>query len=97
MSQLGKFQSEYGISPSMRALGLEPERAGQVGGAVLGYQGEPAPLIPAPALKTPPAMPTPNDEAVRVARRKALAGVYKRRGRESTILSDAVTGAETLG
>lgn len=71
---------------------------GGVAKAVLkpfGLYQEPPPLIPAPEVKAPPVMPTPDDQAVKDAKRRSLAGRYARRGRQSTIMSDSVS--ETLG
>lgn len=55
----------------------------------------PRPIIPSPAIAKPAVMPVPDDQAVMLARRRALSAAYSRSGRQSTILSDAVS--ETLG
>lgn len=61
------------------------------------FTNDPPPLIPAPVIQSPPVMPTPDDQTVKDAKKKSLQRQYQRRGRESTIMSDAVTGVETLG
>lgn len=48
-----------------------------------------------PAIKSPPVMPTPNDDAIRKMRRRSVAEMRQRSGRASTILSDGA--AEHLG
>ena len=60
------------------------------------FGSAPAPVTPPPILP-PPQMPTANDDGAKAARRKSMAAQYARRGRQSTILQDAVTSAETLG
>jgi hypothetical protein len=64
--------------------------AGAIGGTILGG----AMNKPPPAIQAPPVMPTPDDEAVKRARRRSLAAQLGRRGRQSTILSQ---GDDTLG
>lgn len=60
--------------------------------------GEPTVIAPPPPLAPPPVMPTPDDRAVRDARRRSLAQQYMRRGRDSTVLSQDYTGGnQTLG
>ena len=54
-------------------------------------------VIAPPPVIPPPAMPLPDDAAAKRARRKSLAGQLQRSGRQSTILSDAVTDTQTLG
>lgn len=46
----------------------------------------PAPIVP-DAVKTPAVMPTPDDDAVKAARRRQAAEVAQRSGRASTVLS----------
>lgn len=74
---------------------------GKVASSVLGLE---QPKNPAPVqqvLDAPPAaepvkpMPTPNDDAVVAARRKAVSTQRRRQGRSSTILTAA--NSETLG
>lgn len=58
------------------------------------------PVIPAPAVTSPPVMPTlptADLEKQQEQRRRTLAAMHARRGRASTIMSDAFTGTETLG
>lgn len=56
----------------------------------------PSVITPPPVIEPPPTMPTPDDEAIKKARRRSLTRQYSRRGRASTILSDGAIG-ETLG
>lgn len=66
--------------------------------AVSGLFGGSEPtIIQAPEIKPPPVMPTPNDAATKAAKRRALVTQYSRRGRQSTILSDALSGSDALG
>lgn len=51
---------------------------------------------PAPVVTQPTVMPTPDDEAQKAAKRRALAGQLQRRGRESTILDQGLT-SDPLG
>ena len=60
------------------------------------FGGDEPSFTPPPVLPSP-VMPTADDEAVKRARKKSLAAQYRRRGRSSTILSDAVTDSEKLG
>jgi hypothetical protein len=64
---------------------------------ILGGGEAPAPVITPPPIIPPPEMPTPNGEAAKKAKRRSLAAQLGRQGRQSTILSDAVTSNETLG
>ena len=64
--------------------------AGVAGGSVLGSVMN----RKSPSVEAPKVMPTPDDEAMRRARRRSLASQLGRRGRQSTILSQ---GDETLG
>lgn len=65
--------------------------AGIAGGSILNSAlNKPS----APTVTAPPVMPTPDDDAMRRARRRSLAAQLGRRGRQSTILSQ---GDETLG
>ena len=57
--------------------------------------GDTPSIITPPPVLPPPAMPTPNDDATKKAKRRSLASQYARKGRQSTIMSDAVS--ETLG
>ena len=51
----------------------------------------------APALEAPKVMPTPDDDAARAAKRRAVAGLAQKRGRQSTILSDPLASGDLLG
>lgn len=46
-----------------------------------------AAAAPAPVAAAPIVMPTPDDEAVAMAKKKSLAAILARQGRASTILS----------
>lgn len=65
----------------------------------LGLYQEPDPIIPAPAAAStpPPTMPIADEEEKKRQRRLATAQLMSRSGRQSTILSDAVAGTDTLG
>ena len=52
-------------------------------------------VVAAPAITSPPVMPTPDDAAVKAAKRRSIAEQIRRRGRASTILESNQT--ETLG
>ena len=51
-------------------------------------------VAPAPEVEPPPVMPIPDDEAATKARRRSIAKSMARRGRQSTILTDPVTGGD---
>ena len=55
---------------------------------------EVAPAPAAPEVEPPPVMPIPDDEAATKARRRSIAKSMARRGRQSTILTDPVTGGD---
>lgn len=57
---------------------------------------QPAPVVPPPILPPPP-MPVAQGDEAKKARRRSLQAQYARQGRQSTILSDAVSSTETLG
>lgn len=48
----------------------------------------------APTVEAPPVMPIPDDKAADAARRRSIAKSMARRGRQSTILTDPVTGGD---
>ncbi len=56
----------------------------------------PAAVVPPPIIPPPP-MPTPDGDEAKKARKRSLSAQYARQGRQSTVLQEAVTGAETLG
>lgn len=64
-----------------------------VGTILGGGEKAPAPTViqapppPAPEVKEPPVMPTPDDEAIRKSQASSLARQRSRRGRQSTILT----------
>ena len=51
-------------------------------------------VAPAPDVEPPPVMPIPDGEAATKARRRSIAKSMARRGRQSTILTDPVTGGD---
>lgn len=59
--------------------------------------GSSAPAVTPPPIIPPTVMPTPNGDEAKKARRRSLSAQMGRQGRQSTILSDAVTASETLG
>lgn len=66
-----------------------------VGGAFGGTPGASAPPpTQAPTAAAPSVMPTPDDEAMRLAKRRSMMQQFQRRGRSSTILTG---DSETLG
>lgn len=76
---------------------------GVIGGLFGGNDSQPAaaPAAPAPKVEPVTPMPTPNDAAVKDAKRKSIAAMTARQGRASTILTgneDATGGGgSTLG
>lgn len=50
-----------------------------------------------PPVEKPTVMPTPDDEAVALAKRRSISAQMQRRGRASTILSDLATSSDKLG
>ncbi len=56
-----------------------------------------APPVAAPAVAAPAPMPTPDDAAAKLAKRKSIAASQQRGGRAATILSDARGGNDQLG
>ena len=48
----------------------------------------------APAVEAPAVMPIPDDKATAAARKRSIAKSMARRGRQSTILTDPVTGGD---
>lgn len=59
------------------------------GGALFGEKEKSAAPQEIPEIVPPPVIPLPDDEEVKKARRRSLNAQYRRRGRQSTILSDA--------
>lgn len=63
-------------------------------GSLLGKKS--APAAPAPPLAaTPAVMPTPDDQAVLMAKRRSIATQLQRRGRDSTVLTQQTAQAGT--
>lgn len=64
---------------------------------LFGGADEPVPAPAAPVLKPVTPMPLPDEDAIKRAKRRSIAGQMQRSGRQSTLLtSDPVTG-QTLG
>lgn len=67
--------------------------------SILGGGGDSAASAPTvvqpPPVLPPPEMPVPDDANAKKAKRRAIVAQYAKRGRQSTILSDAMS--ETLG
>jgi hypothetical protein len=63
---------------------------GLLGGSLLNSKKTPA---PAPTPATPAVMPTPDDEAIRAARRRSIVQQLSRGGRSSTILTGDKLGS----
>lgn len=63
---------------------------GSVAGSLMSGKGHSAPTIEKPAV-----MPTPDDDAIKKARRRSISQQLARSGRESTILSP--DQGDTLG
>lgn len=57
------------------------------------FKGPPKPVVTPPAV-----MPTPDDEAVKAAKKRKTAASMQRSGRQSTILTDySDSGSDKLG
>lgn len=61
---------------------------GLAGAMMQGSQKMPG-ATPLPGMESPPVMPIPDDQAAQAARRRQIAAIQQRSGRESTFLSDA--------
>lgn len=84
--------ADFGITEIAAAAGLLGSAA-SVGNVLFG--GKDAPQTP--QLSKPETMPTPDDDAARNAKKRSLAAQAQRRGRQSTILSDPLSGGDLLG
>ena len=67
--------------------------SGLLGSLFGGKQGS----MPAPTVEKPAVMPTPDDDAVKKAKRRSLVEQMQRKGRESTILTEGTDAADVLG
>lgn len=67
---------------------------GLVGAALQGSKKTPG-ATPIPGMESPPVMPIPDDQAAEAARRRRIAEIQGRSGRQSTFLSDE--GSNRLG
>lgn len=75
--------------------GLVGGIAGKIAGDIFSDDAPAAtPSVAAPAVEAPPVMPIPDDKAADAARRRSIAKSMSRRGRQSTILTDPVTGGD---
>ena len=61
-------------------------------GSLFGSTKKAPPPAPIPEMKEPPVMPIPDDQAAQDARRRQIATIQQRSGRESTFLSDEGRG-----
>ena len=100
MSLFGKLFDVF-LNPQV-ALGSGGASSGPVNAAstvvsALTPQPPEVSVPPPPVIEPPAPMPTPNDAAMRNARRKATALQQRRRGRASTILTTPFTAEDTLG
>jgi len=77
-----------GIAEVFQAVSAVGSLLGGFGAAKGATQKAPAPA-PIPEPKEPAVMPLPNDQAAAAARRKQIASIQGRSGRESTFLSEA--------
>ena len=77
------------IGGSLLTQGL----TGLVGAALQGSQKTPsASPTPMPQIESPPVMPIPDDQAAAAERKKRIAEIQNRSGRQSTFLSDEGRG-----
>lgn len=76
-----------GIAEVFQAVSAVSSLLGAVGSAKSATKSAPAPT-PLPEPKPVPVMPEPDDAASQLARRKRVAEIQGRSGRESTFLSD---------
>lgn len=78
---------------------------GAVGGGVISsLLGKESPLAetaatvpPPPTIEAPKTMPTPNDAAVKQAKKRSIASMRARKGRASTILTADTAISDALG
>ena len=79
-----------GLNKTMNVM-MDPIRSALFGG------GDSAPsAAAAPAVTPPTPMPTPDDAAIKAAKRRSIADQQRRQGRASTILTDTGT-TDALG
>lgn len=64
--------------------------------SLFGGSGGGATATPPPTVTPPTVMPIPDDQAAADSKRRALAGLSARRGRQSTILSDPASASSDL-
>lgn len=69
--------------------------AGHLIGSALNKNKTPA--ATAPVAATPAVMPTPDDEAIRLARKRSITQQLSRGGRQSTLLTQAPAGQKLGG
>ena len=76
-----------GVATIFQAVSAIGSLLGGVGAAKSSFAKAPEPK-PLPEPKEPPVMPIADDKAARDSRRKQIAAIQGRSGRESTFLSD---------
>lgn len=65
------------------------QQAGGKMDKLFGLVPKPVPEAVSEVSASPPVMPTPDDEMMQLAKRRSLTEMMRRRGRASTILTDA--------
>ena len=86
----------------MSGIAIGPTILSAVAGKIVGdiFSDDPAGddlhrrVYPPPEVEDPPVMPISDDKAAATARRRSIAKSMSRRGRQSTILTDPVTGGD---
>lgn len=79
--------------PAIAAAAPAVGAATSIAGLVMANKSRRSPAMP--ALEKPAAMPAPDDDAMKAAKRRSIAALMNRSGRQSTFLSDPI--GETLG
>lgn len=87
--------SEITIGQAMGGSLLSQGVTGLVGAALQGSKKMPQ-AGQMPGMESPPTMPIPDDQAAEAARRRRIAEIQNRSGRQSTFLSEEARG-ERLG
>ena len=81
-------RTDPGTIAMVAAIGGAASGAASLYGALSGGKDSPAP----PTVSKPTVMPSPDDDAMKLAKKKALAGQVQRRGRQSTVLESDTSG-----
>ena len=79
--------SQMTIGQAMGGSLLTQGITGLIGAAMQGSQKMPG-ATPMPGMQEPAVMPAPDDQAAMLARRRKIAAISQRSGRESTFLSE---------